>query len=122
LVELVFLFELFAEINVFGNRFVVGKRPLHGDLQLVHFERLFQVIVSAVFHRFDGRFDGTKTRNHDNYRRRIEAARFLQNFQALFPGLIEIQIRDDQFGLGFFQGGYRGLRVVERKNLVSIRA
>src|SRR5207244_63711 len=56
LAELVFLFELLAEINVFGDGRIVGKSPLNAQFEFVQFERFLQIVIGALFHGLHGRF------------------------------------------------------------------
>src|SRR2546426_12639295 len=52
LTELIFFLELFAEVNILGNRIVIGERSLNSQTELIYLEWLFQIIVCPAFHRF----------------------------------------------------------------------
>ncbi len=108
LVELVLLLQLFAQVNVFGNGVVVGKRPLDAQAQIIDLEGLFQIIEGPLFHRVHRRFDGGVGGDDDDGGRGVEGAGLLQDFQAVRAGFVQIEVGDDQFrALGFegFDGG-----------------
>ena len=122
LVELVFLFELLAEISGFRDRGFVGESALHAKPQFVDLERLLQVIESPVFHRLDRGLDRAEAGDNDGDGRWIELARFANNLQAVRARFVEIKIGDNQVGGMKRERGAGGLAVGERENLVPILA
>ncbi len=90
--------------------------------QLIHLERLFQVIERALLHRVHGRLDGGVSGDDNDGGGRIERARLLQDFQAVRAGFVKIEVGDDQFrALGFegFDGVVEGAK---GKDLVPFAA
>ncbi len=122
LVELIFLFELFAKVNRFADGGVVGKRALNAQLEFIHLERLLQIIERAVPHRLLGRLDGTKPGNDNDDGGRHQLAGLLQDLQPVGPGLIQIKVCDDQLRCMSRQCSSGGLAVSEGENFMSLLA
>src|SRR2546428_457730 len=92
LTELIFFTELFAQVDVLGNRLVIGERSLGAELEIVQLERLFQVVVGPFLHGLDRRLDGAE-RGDDNYDRgRVERAGFLEDVQPLGARFLEVEV------------------------------
>ena len=122
LVELVFLLELFAEVDVFRNGVVVGQGALDAQAQIIHLERLLQVVERPFLHGVHRRLDGRVGGDEDDGGGRTERARLLQNLQTVRAGFVQIKVSDDQFGALRFEGFHRGVVVAEGKNLVAFPA
>jgi hypothetical protein len=120
LAELVFTFELFAEVDVFGDGVVIGEGSLDAVEEVVDLEGFFEVVVGSAFHGADGGFDGAEGRHHDDYGGRVEGSGFTEDIEALGAGFIEVEIADDQFGADGFDRFEGGVSVGEGKHLVSL--
>src|SRR5688572_22505078 len=72
LVELIFILELLAQVDVFRNGLVVGKSALHARFELLKLEWLFEIVVSALLHRIDRALNRAEASNDDDYRRRLQ--------------------------------------------------
>ena len=120
MIELVL--ELFAQVNVFRNRVVVGKRAADAQAQIIDLKGLFKVIEGPFLHRLHRRVNRRVGRHHDHRGRRVEGARLLQNLHSVGAGLVKIKIGDDQFRTLELQAFHGGVIAGERKDLVPLRA
>ena len=84
------------QVPVFPNEALVIERALDGDLELVHLERLGDVIVGAELHRLKGRFHRLIGRNQDDRSLGQHLAAFAENVEA--ADLVHPEVGDDQLG------------------------
>ena len=122
LVELILLAKLLFEEDVFRDGFVVLQRAFDAEFEVVQLERLFEIIVRALFHRGDGGLDRAERGDDDDGGWRVEGAGLLQNLQAAAAGFVEVQVGDDQFRRVGFDAFERGRRGVAGKDLVALGA
>ena len=119
---MVFLFELFAQINVFRNGLVVRQGPISAEPEVVQLEGLFQVIVGPLLHGFDRRFDRAKSSNDNHHCGRVKRAGLLQNIQPLRARSFQVQVRNDQVRAVAFHPFQGCFATVVREDLMPLLA
>ncbi len=95
---------------------------MDAEFQLVHFERLFEVVKSAILHRLDRGADRAVAGDDDDHRRRCQLARFADDFQAVRPCLVEVKVGDHQLGQVRGHRSGRGMAAGEGKDFMSFLA
>jgi len=89
--------------------------------EIIHLERLLQVVKGAFLHRIHRRPNGGVGGDENGGGGRTEGAGFLQNLQTVRAGFVQIQVSDDQFWTLRFHALHGGVEIAEGKNLVTFR-
>ena len=92
--EAVFLLDDLPQVAVLADEALVIERALDGELQLIHLERLGDVVVGAELHRLERRLHRLVRRDQDDRRLRQHLAAFAEDVEA--ADLVHAQIGDDE--------------------------
>ncbi len=120
--EAVFLAEFASEEGVFVDGLGVGEGALNGEFEFLELEGFLEVIVGAELHGLDGAFDGAEPGDHDDDSGWGEGAGLADDFEAVWPGLVEVEIGDDEIGLVFGEGIGDAVGIGEGEDLMSLAA